>query len=194
MLNVEQEMYRFFEYLNENKLQIYNEISFQLELAIFLRTKFNDKDILLEKNVRNWGIKGTKKKEIDIVIIDKNTNEKIAIELKYPLNGQHPEQMYKFVEDACFCEQLQSTNEFAATYSVVLVNDSSFYQKKKTSGGIYKFFRENRELTGIIYKPTGKGKGIEFLELTHAHYINWLDCPYIHEDDNVIHKYYILKT
>lgn len=49
-----------------------------------------------------FDITGTTKHEIDIVVY--NDKEKYAIELKYPVNGQYPEQMYSFVKDVLFTE------------------------------------------------------------------------------------------
>ena len=56
-------------------------------------------------------------------------SEKYAIELKYPRNGQYPEQMYSFVKDIIFMEQLK-TEGFDATFSMVLVDDKLFYEGK----------------------------------------------------------------
>ena len=78
---------------------IYNEFSLQHELGIFLREKLsNIYKVEFERNVNFFlGKENSKKlikKEIDIVVYDKERDEKIAIELKYPLNGQYPEQMF----------------------------------------------------------------------------------------------------
>lgn len=42
---------------------------------------------------------------MDIVIY--NESEKYAIELKYPQNGQYPEQMFSCVKDIKFMEELR---------------------------------------------------------------------------------------
>lgn len=36
-----------------------------------------------------------------------NNSEHYAIELKYPLNGQYPEQMFSFVKDIKFMEEMK---------------------------------------------------------------------------------------
>ena len=83
---------------NENFENIYNEFSLQHELGIFLRKRLsNIYKVEFERNISFFlGKENSKKlikKEIDIVIYDKEKNKKIAIELKRPLNGQYPEHM-----------------------------------------------------------------------------------------------------
>lgn len=60
-------------------------------------------------------------KEIDISIFTEDHTEKYAIELKCPLNGQYPEQMYSFVKDIKFMEQLKDLG-FVRTACVALVS------------------------------------------------------------------------
>lgn len=92
----------FFDKANVNNVDIYNEISLQLELGIFLRSQIKDYKIQFERNISFFGITGTTKHEIDIVIFNKDKKEKYAIELKFPKNGQYPEEMYSFIEDIVF--------------------------------------------------------------------------------------------
>ncbi|NCE98851.1 hypothetical protein D1151_07040 [Emergencia sp. 1XD21-10] len=105
-----------------------------------------------ERNTKLFGIAGTIKHEIDIAVY--NETEKYAIELKYPMNGQYPEQMYSFVKDIIFMEQLKD-NGFDATYSLMRVNDKNFYSGRKIDG-IYAYFRGAEVLQGTIKKPKGK--------------------------------------
>ena len=94
----------FFMQAGEEGRDLYNEISFQIEFGIFLRNKFPEYKVEFERNVGDlFGTKeGFVKKEID-VIIRKSSNELLwAFELKFPRRGQHPEQMFKIVEDINF--------------------------------------------------------------------------------------------
>ena len=150
-----------------NQIEIYNEFSLQHELGIFLRNNLCDYKVQFERNTKFFGITGTVKHEIDIVIY--NDLEKYAIELKYPLNGQHPEQMYSFAKDICFMEQLKKYN-FTSTYCLTVVNDSKFYSGLKTDG-IYSYFRNGNILTGTITKPTGKKD--ESIFLNNHYHIKW---------------------
>ena len=165
----------FFDYLFDlNQLsQIDNEASLQLELGHYLRQEYLT--VALEKNVGTlFGSKsGFSKKEIDIVIfedivIDKPT---VAIELKYPRNGQYPEQMYKIVQHIKFCEELKAAGCKQA-YVLVLIDDHNFCQGNKQDG-IYAYFRNQRPLTGRINKPTGNRN--QFIELSGTYSIEWQD-------------------
>ena len=85
---------------------IYNEFSLQHERGKFLREKLKGYKVQFERNTKYFGITGTTKHEIDVVVY--NDTEKYAIELKYPLNGQYPEQMFSFVKDIKFMEELKA--------------------------------------------------------------------------------------
>lgn len=95
----------FLKQVENGSIEIYNEFSLQHELGIFLRNHFPNYRIQFERNTKFFGIETTTKHEIDIVIY--NEYEKMAIELKFPLNGQYPEQMFSFIKDICFMEELK---------------------------------------------------------------------------------------
>ena len=137
------------------KIEIYNEFSLQHELGIFLRSNISDKKIQFERNVSFFGLDKIEyvKREIDISVFSNITAPDAAIELKYPRNGQHPEQMYSFCQDIEFMEQLKASG-FVATYGVIFAEDHLFYEGNQE--GIYGFFRGGRNLSGKITKPTGK--------------------------------------
>ena len=160
-------LYIFMSLIGSNQVEVYNEFSLQHELGIFLRNQLEGYKVQFERNTKHFGISGTVKHEIDIVVF--NDTERYAIELKYPLNGQYPEQMYSFVKDIAFMEQLKEMG-FDGTYCVTLVNDKNFYSGKKTDG-IYSFFRNNGKLFGVIEKPTGKSE--ESIELKRSYPIKW---------------------
>lgn len=153
---------------NGDDILVYNEISLQLELGLYLRQ--NGYTVRFERNIGEYvDVDKTSnfvKKEIDIVAY-KGENEleaeKIAIELKFPRNGQYPEQMFSFVEDIKFMEQVKRVDGFK-TFVVVLVDDKNFYENNKRQpvpSGIYSYFRSDKEevcipANTIINKPTGK--------------------------------------
>lgn len=126
LLNLRQLVDDFFLFIQSKSIEIYNEFSLQHELGIFLREKLPDYRIQFERNVSYFLINSkTIKKEIDISIFNDDKSERYAIELKHPLNGQYPEQMYSFVKDVKFMEQLKE-NGFTKTAVVVLVSDRPF--------------------------------------------------------------------
>lgn len=152
------------------EVEVYNEFSLQHELGIFLRAKLTSYKVQFERNTKFFGITGTIKHEIDIVIY--NDNEKYAIELKYPLNDQYPEQMFSFVKDIKFMEELKEAG-FSSTYCLTLVQDKNFYSGQKQDG-IYAYFRGQDLVHGEINKPTGKKD--ESVYVNGYYIINWNSC------------------
>lgn len=171
-MNLKELIVKFFDYAEREKIEIYNEFSFQHELGIFLRKELVDYKIQFERNVSYFSIsEKTIKKEIDISIFKPNMSEKYAIELKHPLNGQYPEQMYSFIKDIKFIEQLKESG-FTKNAFVTLLEDRLFYEGQKTDG-IYKYFRKDYRICGDIYKPTGVDKQKEFISLKGDYKFTW---------------------
>lgn len=172
MLNLKGLVERFFSYLEVENIEIYNEFSFQHELGIHLRRELEGYTIQFERNVSYFSISNqTIKKEIDISIFNEDKSERYAIELKNPLNGQYPEQMYSFVKDIKFMEELKESG-FTKTAVVVLVSDRPFYEGRSNQG-VYRYFREEYRVYGEIYKPTGGMKGKESIVLKGQYNFKW---------------------
>lgn len=185
LLNLMQLVDDFFLFVQSNSIEIYNELSLQHELGIFLREKLPDYRIQFERNVSYFTPDNkTIKKEIDITIFNEDKSEKYAIELKCPLNGQYPEQMYSFVKDIKFMEELKN-RRFTKTAAVALVSDRPFYEGRNNEG-IYRFFREEYSVYGCIFKPTGVGKNKDSIALTSRYDFIWQDLS----DGR---KYYIIE-
>lgn len=178
----------FFENLkNETNIDevVYNEFSLQHELGIFLRNQLKDNHLKVqfERNISFFFDKEKKfikkefiKKEIDIVIFDQEKKEKYAIEVKFPKNGQFPEQMYSFIKDIRFMEQLQLIEpvRFTKTFAVCLVDNKNFYQGNVSEEKIYKYFRnEPQIIQGKIQKPTGEIKENDTISLEKQYQIQW---------------------
>jgi len=145
----------FVESIAANGIEIYNEFSLQHELGIFLRAALPEYAVQFERNVEYFGLSKSDftKREMDIVVFSKRRTElKYAIELKYPQNGQHPEQMFSCCKDIAFLEELKAVG-FLRTGLLVFADDHLFYSG--SGGGIYGFFRARKPITGRIEKPTG---------------------------------------
>ena len=122
-LNLRQLVDDFFLFIQSKSIEIYNEFSLQHELGIFLREKLPDYRIQFERNVSYFTPDNkTIKKEIDIIIFNEDKSEKYAIELKCPLNGQYPEQMYSFVKDIKFMEELKNRLVGRGTETLDVIN------------------------------------------------------------------------
>jgi hypothetical protein len=134
---------------------IYNEFSLQHELGIILRALCPKKLVQFERNVSHFGFRKAEfgKREIDIAVFDETHRSlDAAFELKFPRNGQHPEQMFSFCKDIAFAEQLVRAG-FGRAFVVIFAEDPLFYSGSQD--GIYGFFRGGRNLTGRVTKPTG---------------------------------------
>ena len=167
---VKKHLQEFIKEIQLGSIEIYNEFSLQHELGIYLRKALPNYKVEFERNVKFFNLSNTVKKEIDIVVY--NGKEKFAIELKHPLNGQYPEQMYSFIKDIRFMEELK-LNGFDNTYCLTFVKDKNFYCGNKIDG-IYAFFRAGKNISGKIEKPTGKD--IQSITLTNAYQVSWELC------------------
>ena len=195
---------------NGVNILVYNEISLQLELGLYLRQ--NGYTVRFERNIGEY-VKDTSdfvKKEIDIVAY-KGENElkaeKIAIELKFPRNGQYPEQMFSFIKDIKFMEQVKSCGEFTETYVLTLVDNKNFYLSNRGKNEIYSYFRKNGSGIQIpkdkdIIKPTGNKEEcketIKQIKLNNQYNstweqpdATWLDAKT--EQDKEKYRYYIIE-
>lgn len=164
---------QFFDCISANKVEIYNEFSLQHELGIWLRSKLpSNYKVQFERNVSFFGLRPENfiKKEIDIVVFSSDKEQRFALELKFPRNGQHPEQMFSFCKDIVFLEQLCQAG-FHICYFVLVADDPLFYQGD-SSKGIYQFFRGRSRLKGTVEKPTGKRD--ERITILKEYSIKWI--------------------
>ena len=154
-MKLAQNIGEFMGLIKTGKVEIYNEFSLQHELGIFLRDKLPSFKVEFERNVGHFNLQKGRfvKKEIDISVVNRSTGECSAvIELKYPRNGQVPEQMFSFCKDIMFIEQLVQAG-FKSGAFVAVADDPLFYSGK--AEGIYSMFRAGEPIHGEITKPTG---------------------------------------
>ncbi|WML29353.1 hypothetical protein RCG24_15465 [Neobacillus sp. OS1-32] len=96
-MDLQAQLVGFMNMVSDGTIEIYNEFSIQFKLAIFLRANLPiDYKIQLERNINYFGLDKEHflKKEMDIVVFNPATEEKHCSEIKYPTNGQYPEQMF----------------------------------------------------------------------------------------------------
>ena len=148
----------FWEYLEENEdIEIYNEFSLQHELGIYLRDNFDDCQVQFERNIDYFDEyminEEPVKKEIDIVIFNKDKSSCHAIELKYPQNKRYPMTMYDCIKDIKFMEQLKTAG-FESTFCItiriemMIINPIFF-----TRGIIKKAFINTFEVASLLMSP-----------------------------------------
>lgn len=203
---------------NGDDILVYNEISLQLELGLYLRQ--NGYTVRFERNIGEYvdNTSNFVKKEIDIVAY-KGENEleakKIAIELKFPRNGQYPEQMFSFIKDIKFMEQVKNAKlkdvckegKFTETYVLTLVDNKNFYSSNRGKNEIYSYFRKNGSGIQIpkdkdIIKPTGNKEEcketIKEIKLNNQYNSTWKQPTAIWldaktEQDKEKYRYYIIE-
>jgi len=179
MLNLSNLVKPFISAVEAGKVEVYNEFSLQHELGIFLRSIRPDLKVQFERNVAYFfpGKSKFTKREIDISAFSPSNKElAFAIELKYPRNGQHPEQMFSFCKDIAFAEELKQIG-FQETALLIFVDNHLFY--RGSTEGIYGHFRGGRPITGRIEKPTGRKN--EFVTIQGNYLVTWSPVtPRIH--------------
>ena len=186
-MNIQQLIDAFFAQKGTS-IQIYNEISLQIELGIFLRKQ--GFTVRFERPVQRYTDVSHSfiKKEIDIVFFkgmnefdkyesNKNNEDdygKYAIELKFPRSGQYPEQMFQFIKDIQFMEEVKYKCSFTDTYVLTLVDDDLFYTPTTNQKGIYDYFRGPKQCIPAhtnIQQPTGGKSNI--LRLRNCYQVKW---------------------
>ena len=161
---------------------IYNEFSLQHELGIFLRKNligywkiFFEKNIYNDKKLEYTNKCSWVKKEIDLIAIKyknslfNNIEAKYAIELKFAKgkNARTPENMFDFIRDIRFMEQVKEYRNFTKCFVLIIVDAEKYYYNKnqyynKKTNWIYKIFRreknDNEEISIDIPKELDNGK------------------------------------
>jgi len=146
----------FFALVARGVVEIYNEFSLQHELGIHFRTLLAPHHrVQFERPVGFFSLTPAPgiKKEIDIAVFSTDRTDRVAIELKFPRNGQYPEQMFSACQDIAFLEELVRSG-FSAGLFVMAADDPLFYGGPGRDG-IYAHFRAERAIHGVISKPTG---------------------------------------
>jgi len=133
---------------------INNERALQLELAYMFRSVgFSVNFEQQFKLPRHEKSTAKPKSRLDLLVSD---GEKLtAIELKVPLNGQHPETLYSFCMDIEFIEAMLIHHQSKQGYCLMLTDDKVFWQDSGRGSDIHNRFRKkNGIVNGTIQKPT----------------------------------------
>jgi hypothetical protein len=134
---------------------ISNERSLQLELAVgFREAGFQ---VEFEKCLRVPRLHGsTLKPKINLDLFVTMDGKRYAVELKVPVNGQHPETMYAFCADIEFVEAIVRAGEADSGVALMLTDDDVFWRDSGRGSWIHNHFRvAGLPVTGPIQRPTG---------------------------------------
>ncbi len=145
----------FFQRAPDNCGALYNERSLQLELAYYFRLM--GAHVEFERPYRITPLPGTTckaKSNLDLVV--QMDGETVAIELKVPLNGRHPETLYDFCNDIAFVEAIVREKFADRGFCLFVTNDRAFWTDSGRGSAVHDLFRrKGTELTGVVQKPTG---------------------------------------
>ena len=147
-----------------------------------LASLYDRKRIFPERSIKYYNLSKLVKERIDIVL---ETENKTAFELKMPMNGQVPEQMFKFIQDIKFLEELKSIGKFSEGYLITVTNDQNFWNGRNQDG-IYSYFRSTKIITGKICKPTGEDRNKVFHEIDGEYNVQWNNL-------NNCFRYFLIK-
>lgn len=167
----------FFRLVREGSVEIYNEFSLQHELGLHLRGALpTDWKVQFERPVDFYGIprSATGKREIDITVV--RGDERYAVELKFPRNGQYPETMFSCCADVEFLEQL-TRNGFLGGLFVMAAEDRLFHSGP-TGSDLYACFRAKRPIHGRIQKPTGSRD--KQVSIEGSYILEWQEAGPVH--------------
>lgn len=184
---------QFFESITDSPIELYSEFGLQHELAIFLRSNFEDLTVRLEyptSRIFN-PLPELVKKEIDLYVTNRQ-GEKFIIEIKMPKNDSGiPNQMYEAVRDIKFLEQMKH-NHMNGCFAILMTSHSSFWQAPQANAGIYQFFNGEQiniqslrqtNMPNFLHK---KGE-VRLHRNYSASWNNYLDV------NNINWKYYVLE-
>jgi hypothetical protein len=100
----------------------------------------------------------------------------VGIELKVPVNGQHPETIYSFCADLEFVEAIKRAAHINVGFCVMATNDSVFWTDSGRGSVIHNQFRSvGLSLKGLIAKPTGAKDSCVVLENVYSTAGTWAE-------------------
>ena len=174
----------FHKYCHDNGWTFDNnssEFTFQFRLGWFLHKYFDNKYLVdFEMNIKKFDVLGLIKKEIDIVLSNRETNVKHAIEIKFikDKNG-YDISLFKLCEDLHFLEQLKRDSGFSDSFAIafsIIPNSHTASKNGKYKAltkdrlEFYKMFREDKIVKGTIH-----GNKQEKIELRNEYKLDWFD-------------------
>ena len=188
-MNIKHLIIEFVDLIKKKQIEIYNEAALQYELAIFLRDKYPDYKIQLERNVSYFNLKKAdyEKKEIDIIMFKNKNNlkEMVVIELKAIIDQKiaRPVTVFNWIEDLKFLEQLKING--MKCYSIFFTNENKFLSGDLNVGKLLTDFR-NKKVSGTYQTHQNSSKKNKIISLKNSYSINWKNI----QNDL---KYFIVK-
>ena len=194
MLDLQILIKRFITWSKSPDFELYNEAGLQHEILFFLRNEIGDNyKVYAERNIsslkKDISLEDFNKKEMDIYIQSKDSNEKYCIELKYLTGKAIPRRMSQIFEDIKFLQELKKELHFNECLFFLMTPQAAFHTGTKEKG-LYATFR-NEE---ILIKNLNRDDLQDFLKPNFERFniegdykTEWLDY-------DPKHKYFFVKV
>lgn len=153
------EIYNFFEKYKFEDVDFYGEAELQMKLCWHFMKCLPRYKVEVERPISMYGIdKKLNKKEIDIVLIDKETDDKFVIELKshFYRQGAYNKRIHFTLKDIEFLERLKDTNVFNKVISVCFTESHHYYEIPQGSDAQYNDFRRYHRVNKGRYTLTNE--------------------------------------
>ncbi len=180
------EIYNFFEKYKTENIDFYGEAELQMKLGWHFMNVLPEYEVQAERPTSIYGInEKLNKKEIDLVLIDKDSNDKIVIELKshFYRQGAYNKRIHFTLKDTQFLEELKETNTFKQVLSVCFAESHHYYSIPNGSNAQYGDFRKNHRIRKGKYTLINE----DDVNIKNDYDINWIDL----KDKS---KYYVLEV
>lgn len=147
----------------------------QLELGIYLRNSGYRVDFEQSLKAPRLSASSLKPKHNLDLLVTVEDGARVGVELKVPLNGQHPETMYAFCADIEFVEALRRAGSITQGFAIMLTPDGAFWNDSGRGSPIHNMFRQPQgRLEGVIPKPTGSQESCVQLQGSYIVSGNWI--------------------
>lgn len=183
---IEKEIHNFFNKYRLEKIDFYGEAELQMKIGWHFMNTLKDYRIEAERPASIYGIdKKLSKKEIDLVLVNRDTNDKYAIELKshFFRQGAYNKRIHYTLKDIQFLEELKETNIFKSVISVCFTESHHYYEIPNCSNAQFNEFRRYHRINKGIHKCTNE---ID-VNIKHNYEIKWIKL----KDKE---RYYILEV
>ncbi|OHC99087.1 MAG: hypothetical protein A2885_18935 [Sphingopyxis sp. RIFCSPHIGHO2_01_FULL_65_24] len=176
MEDVRKQLHSFFRSPPADCGMIASERALQLELGLFLRTRNMAVDF--ERSLKADRLpSSTLKKKHNLDLLVSSAGQRAGIELKVPLNGQHPETIYAFFADIEFLEAIKRAGMIDDGFAIMMTPDRAFWTDSGRGSPIHNLFRQpGSSVTGLIGKPTGARDSAVMIEGCYTVSGSWQDC------------------
>lgn len=183
---IEKEIHNFFDKYKVDDVDFYGEAELQMNLGWHFMKYLPRYRIEAERPISAYGINEKfNKKEIDLVLIDTETDDKYVIELKCHFDRQraYNKRIHFTLKDIEFLENLKDSNAFKKVISVCFTNSHYYYEIPDGSNAQYNDFRRYHRINKGSYPYVNECD----VNIKKDYKINWIKLK-----DKM--RYYVLEV